>query len=294
MVAGQPWSVGSVNAPKCRGAGRAALCAETACASSSGLRNARGRGRQAGIGEPATKSAGRSAVRSRSSELAMTGWPQGVKREDAEGARRRLPNAATALGSRFRRNRSSAAMRIGRRCLEGRRRRIAHYAQTTGSRSRDPLGRTASVTLTAAPCCHGRSGYDERLRGGAEARTTKQTYGSEYLLYHRTEGFRFIVDAQGGWRWTARSPARPKRPAANLKVPGRTYRKCRLHRMVTTCSDEVTAGHAQPRHCPATIRAPVRVGHERRTRGWNGGTDAQAERSEVSGRRPTRFAETKV
>jgi Domain of unknown function (DUF4178) len=53
----------------------------------------------------------------------------------------------------------------------------------------------------------------------------EQTFWREYLLYHRTQGFAFIVDAQDGWSWTAPITGVPEKFGDSVKYQGALYRK---------------------------------------------------------------------
>ena len=52
-----------------------------------------------------------------------------------------------------------------------------------------------------------------------------QEFWREYLLYHRTEGFAFIVDAQDGWSWTAPITGVPEAVGNGVRHEGALYRK---------------------------------------------------------------------
>ena len=47
----------------------------------------------------------------------------------------------------------------------------------------------------------------------------------EYLLYHRIEGFAFIVDAEDGWSWTLPLTGVPQKFGDSVKHEGALYRK---------------------------------------------------------------------
>jgi hypothetical protein len=47
----------------------------------------------------------------------------------------------------------------------------------------------------------------------------------EYLLYHRTEGFAFLVDAEDGWSWTAPITGVPEPAGEDVRFEGARYRK---------------------------------------------------------------------
>ncbi|MDQ6679600.1 MAG: DUF4178 domain-containing protein, partial [Pseudomonadota bacterium] len=58
-----------------------------------------------------------------------------------------------------------------------------------------------------------------------DTRNDSQDSWREYLLYHRTEGFAFIVDAEDGWSWTAPITGVPERYGESVKHEGVLYKK---------------------------------------------------------------------
>ena len=52
-----------------------------------------------------------------------------------------------------------------------------------------------------------------------------QAFWREYLLYHRSEGFAFLVDSEDGWSWTAPITGVPERAGDGVKYQGVVYRK---------------------------------------------------------------------
>ncbi|MBC7955573.1 MAG: DUF4178 domain-containing protein, partial [Cytophagales bacterium] len=58
-----------------------------------------------------------------------------------------------------------------------------------------------------------------------ESSEDEQTFWREYLLYHRSEGFAFIVDAEDGWSWTAPITGVPTSAGESVKYQGALYRK---------------------------------------------------------------------
>jgi len=59
----------------------------------------------------------------------------------------------------------------------------------------------------------------------AEGADDEQSFWREYLLYHRIEGFAFLVDAEDGWSWTAPLTGVPQAVGQNVKYLGVLYRK---------------------------------------------------------------------
>jgi hypothetical protein len=63
-------------------------------------------------------------------------------------------------------------------------------------------------------------GYAERCEVGDD----EQSFWREYLLYHREDGFVFLVDAEAGWSWTAPLTGVPESAGSNVRYQGALYR----------------------------------------------------------------------
>jgi Domain of unknown function (DUF4178) len=105
---------------------------------------------------------------------------------------------------------------------------LQHYAQTNGSEPQIPLGSTGTLALSTRPGDKKALpwqvvGYAERCE--VDTGDEEQSFWREYLLYHRTEGFAFLVDAQDGWSWTAPITGVPERAGDGVKYQGVVYRK---------------------------------------------------------------------
>ena len=106
---------------------------------------------------------------------------------------------------------------------------LAYYAQqnpqTHGSEPLIPLGSTGTLALTrGTPLPWQVVGYVERCEVD-QAPDDEQSFWREYLLYHRTEGFAFIIDAQDGWSWTAPITGVPAKTGSGVSHEGASYRK---------------------------------------------------------------------
>lgn len=82
---------------------------------------------------------------------------------------------------------------------------LTHYRQNnagdSGLEPLLPLGRTGTLALGhGGPLPWQVVGYLERCDVPADA-DEEQGFWREYLLYHRKEGFAFLVDAEDGWSW---------------------------------------------------------------------------------------------
>jgi hypothetical protein len=102
---------------------------------------------------------------------------------------------------------------------------LAHYAQSHGSEPQIPLGSLGTLALgSAEPLSWQVVGYVERCEV-AQAPDDEQTFWREYLLYHRSEGFAFLVDAEDGWSWSAPITGAPQSFGESVKHEGVLYRK---------------------------------------------------------------------
>lgn len=106
---------------------------------------------------------------------------------------------------------------------------LAHYVQENGSEPQIPLGSVGTLDLLGrGPLPWQVVGYVERCElpdGDGE-----QSFWREYLLYHRTEGFAFLVDAEDGWSWTAPITGVPQQQAGGAAV---SYRGVAYKRLYT-------------------------------------------------------------
>jgi hypothetical protein len=102
---------------------------------------------------------------------------------------------------------------------------LAHYAQDNGSEPQIPLGSIGNLSLGGKPMRSWQVvGYAERCEVDADD-DGEQSFWREYLLYHRTDGFIFLVDAEDGWSWAAPLTGVPTQAGAELRYQGASYRK---------------------------------------------------------------------
>ncbi|MBW8828248.1 MAG: DUF4178 domain-containing protein [Burkholderiales bacterium] len=102
---------------------------------------------------------------------------------------------------------------------------LRHYTQENGSQPQLPLGSVGTFTLTRSKALPWQVvGYVERCEvpGGSD---DEQSFWREYLLYNRTEGFAFLVDAEDGWSWTAPITGVPQTAGHQVKHEGVSFRK---------------------------------------------------------------------
>jgi hypothetical protein len=104
---------------------------------------------------------------------------------------------------------------------------LQHYLQVNaqdGGNPQIPLGSQGTLTLGKAALPWQVVGYVERCEVAQEDGDEQSTW-REYLLYHRNEGFAFLVDAEDGWSWTAPITGVPDSAGSGAKYQGVLYRK---------------------------------------------------------------------
>ena len=102
---------------------------------------------------------------------------------------------------------------------------LQHYAQKNGMEPQIPLGSTGLLAFGGKQALPWQMvGYAERCEV-PDSSDEEQTFWREYLLYHRTEGFAFIVDAQDGWSWSVPITGAPQKVGDSVKHEGVLYRK---------------------------------------------------------------------
>jgi hypothetical protein len=226
VVAGMPWVVASVTVARLIAAqgelpyppvtGRGFVVAD--------LRSVRGEVATLDYGEPQQTrwSVGRSVA---ISELAMTGLADsGEKTLKARSVE--CPNCGAALEIKL----ATTQSIVCHQChavvdvSQGVGADLAHYVQDNPSEPLIALGSTGTLTLGQRALPWQVVGYVERCEvddGAGDA----QSFWREYLLYHRTEGFAFIVDAEDGWSWTAPVTGVPEMKGENVRYQGTLYKK---------------------------------------------------------------------
>lgn len=105
---------------------------------------------------------------------------------------------------------------------------LAHYAQDNaqapGGEPQLALGSTASLALGGPTKPWQIVGYVERCEIPDDP-DDERVFWREYLLYHRGEGFAFLVDAEDGWSWTATITGAPSVRGDGALWRGDSYRK---------------------------------------------------------------------
>lgn len=100
----------------------------------------------------------------------------------------------------------------------------AYAQENTGAPPLIPLGRSGTLALgdKATPLPWQVVGYAERIEVDVEAGEEQATW-REYLLYNRTEGFAFLVDAEDGWSYANPITGVPKIKDQQAVFQGTTY-----------------------------------------------------------------------
>ena len=106
---------------------------------------------------------------------------------------------------------------------------LQHYAQANaqarGGAPQIALGSVGTLALGGKMALPWQVvGYVERCEVGQDA-GDEQSFWREYLLYHRSEGFAFLVDAEDGWSWAATVTGVPEGSGDKLTFRGDIYRK---------------------------------------------------------------------
>jgi hypothetical protein len=115
---------------------------------------------------------------------------------------------------------------------------LEHYRQNvageSGLQPQLPLGSTGALAIGGAGALPWQVvGYMERcdVPDGADE---EQTFWREYLLYHRTAGFAFLVDAEDGWSWVVPITGAPQVRGDRAACEGVEYRKRYSYNAKTT------------------------------------------------------------
>ena len=100
---------------------------------------------------------------------------------------------------------------------------LSHYAQENGSEPQIPLGSVGRLQLGKQTLPWQVVGYVERCE--VATGDDDQSFWREYLLFNRTAGFAFLVDAEDGWSWSTPITGVPKEVGGKVSYQGASYRK---------------------------------------------------------------------
>ena len=110
---------------------------------------------------------------------------------------------------------------------------LSHYRQGNALDPLIPMGRVGNLWVGDKSGKWQVVGYQERCEM-ADASGEAQTFWREYLLYHRTRGFAFLVDTEEGWSVVAPITGAPSVKANGVKWQERDYALKYIYRATTT------------------------------------------------------------
>ena len=118
---------------------------------------------------------------------------------------------------------------------------LSHYAQNNsgslGTEPQLPLGSTGVLALDGEPLPWQVVGYMERCdlpAPGASGGDDEQSFWREYLLYHPTAGFAFLVDANDGWSWVRPLTGAPQQKGGQALWQGSSFQRREGYRAKVT------------------------------------------------------------
>lgn len=225
LVHGSAWSVASVTRARliaAQGELAHAPRIDGAEFTVADLRNERGEVATLDYGDPAGVVGWAIGRSTRLVELALSGLREGSERTLA-GRAFACPNCGTALTLELATTQSVACGQC-KSVIDvsaGIGADLSHYAQNNsgrdGAQPQIPLGSAGRLEFDASDVEWQVVGYLERCDVPADAED-EQSFWREYLLFHRTEGFAFLVDSDDGWSW-----ARPLTGAPQLRGDAATW-----------------------------------------------------------------------
>jgi hypothetical protein len=105
---------------------------------------------------------------------------------------------------------------------------LAHFAQDAphgeGAAPQLPLGASATLAVGGQPKPWQVVGYVERCEI-PDSPEDESVFWREYLLYNRSDGFAFLVDAEDGWSWTVPITGAPQVMGDSARWHDDSYRK---------------------------------------------------------------------
>jgi endogenous inhibitor of DNA gyrase (YacG/DUF329 family) len=160
-------------------------------------------------------------------ELAMTGLSEAAAEKALKGRGIACPSCGAALEVKLSTTQSIACHQCHAvvDLSQGVGGELGHYAQGNGSEPQIPLGSMGTLALGGKVALPWQVvGYVERCEV-AQSDDDEQVFWREYLLYHRSKGFAFLVDAEDGWSWAAPITGVPQAVGDSVKLDGTLYRK---------------------------------------------------------------------
>ena len=112
---------------------------------------------------------------------------------------------------------------------------LAHFAQAHGGNPQIPLGSVGSLAWAGGKPMHWQVvGYQERCDIPDPGADDETTFWREYLLFNKTEGFVFLVDAEDGWSLVRPLTGAPTAAGSSVDWQGRSYRRKYAYTAKTT------------------------------------------------------------
>jgi ribosomal protein S27AE len=121
---------------------------------------------------------------------------------------------------------------------------LQHYAQShagvDGAQPQIPLGSSGRLALDGEALPWQVVGYQERCTvadntvDADDGDGSEQTFWREYLLYNRSAGFAFLVDAEDGWSWVKPITGAPEHRGERARWLGADYRQRERYRAKVT------------------------------------------------------------
>ncbi len=107
---------------------------------------------------------------------------------------------------------------------------LQHYTQSNTSEGglgpQIPLGNTGNLALGTSEAQPWQVvGYQERCDLPEPGSDDEQTFWREYLLYNRSLGFAFLVDAEDGWSWVRPTTGAPQVKGDRAQYKGAGFQK---------------------------------------------------------------------
>lgn len=103
---------------------------------------------------------------------------------------------------------------------------LTHYQQSGGHEPLIPLGTVGTFDFGGGALPWQVVGYVERAELAAPGDDAAEASSwREYLLYNRTAGFAFVVDAEDGWSWVVPLTGAPVSSGSGVQWQGAAYRK---------------------------------------------------------------------
>jgi len=160
------------------------------------------------------------------SELAMTGLAESSEKT-LSGQSLQCPNCGAALEVKL----ATTQSIVCHQCKsvidvsKGIGGDLAHYQQSNSHDPQITLGTVGTLAFGGKQALPWQVvGYAEYVEIPDSA-DDEQSFWREYLLYHRIEGFAFIVDADDGWSWTIPLTGAPQSFGESVKYQDVLYRK---------------------------------------------------------------------